>query len=203
MSDDLRALAAAEWKPEDTKKALAPSGAGANLHALAEYWAAEERPRFKRRYKGAIGVTKAGMYKPKDDDGLRAWMENERELVVQINPLNSDFFMHYDKKEDVVHFIVNGHAAIVPQHWLRAFSKNMPQIRAREGHLPLKAPRAMPKPTLGDHVRYRLRMLKEVLKPTPLRPEPPPIDLQIAHEMEKIARLQSGAVGLLEEPKDT
>jgi len=194
-------LAPREAEFAEVNKALAPSGAGANLHALAAYWASEQRPRFKRRYKGAIGPGKAGAYKPKDDDGLRAWVENERELVVQINPTHADFFMHYDKKEDVVHFIVNGQAAIVPQHWLRTISHNMKQIRAREGHRPLLGPPPPQSRTLLGGLRYRLRALREAVLPTPFPPPPQPVDASIAREMEKIARLQGGEVGLLEGPQ--
>lgn len=179
---------------EEVKGVLAPKGAGSNLHDLALYWAEQKRPRFKRLYKGAIGPGKLGQpYKPKDDDGLRAWVENERELVVQVNPLHSDFFMHYDKKEDVVHFIVNGQAAMVPHQWLRAFSANMPRIRQREGHLPIKSPRPVPKPTLKDHLVYRLSLLREFVHPTrPLLVLPSPVDADIAREMEKFERLQGG-----------
>jgi hypothetical protein len=193
---------AREVKVDEVERSLSPVGAGSNLHALAEYWDRQEGPRFKRLYKIWHLAQKDQPRKVALDDNLRVAGQNEKELVVMVNPTHSNFFMHYDKVEDVVHFIIDGHAAIVPNFWLKSFAKNFRNIQAKEGHaMPL--PSTDPgKPTLGQDFRYRLRLLRAMV--TPLRPKEEPqvtLDKTIVEELAQIEALQRGPVGLIEEPR--
>jgi hypothetical protein len=191
-----------EVKADEVERSLSPVGAGSNLHALAEYWAKEERPRFKRLYNIWHLAQKNQPRNVPLDDNLRVAGQNEKELVVMVNPTNSDFVMHYDKVEDVVHFIIDGHAAIVPNFWLKSFAKNFRGIQAKEGHAMSLPPTDPGKPTLGQDFRYRLRLLKAMV--STLRPKEEPqvtLDKTIVEELAQIEALQGGPVGLIEEPR--
>jgi len=176
----------------DVERSLAPSGAGSNLHDLALYWASSERPRFKRLYKGWHLAQKGMPRRVPGDDNFRAFAQNEKELVLMVNPTHSDFFMHYDKEQDIVHFIVNGQAAIVPTFWLKSFTKNFRFIQAGAGHaLAVPQPRRT-KGTLKEHIQYRVKLLREFIKPTGPKLVVDPMDTSISDEIRHIAELQSG-----------
>jgi hypothetical protein len=173
-------------------------GAGSNLHELAARWAAEDRPRFRRRY-SMLTVPGKGKIMEPGDDRLRIVAQNEDEIVAIVNPSNSDFFMHYDKRLDILHFIVNGQAAIVPKFWIKNFAQSFRAIQAKAGHAnALPGPRRT-KGTLMEHLRYRVHLLRELFKPSEPVAAPYPVETQIADEMERVLQLQGGAVGLLPE----
>jgi len=146
-----------------------------DLHRLAQDWANGVRGGSVAEFVdyGSKGVPRAVL----GDNNIRRTFEDEHQVVVQVSPGN-DFFAHYSKDTDVLHFVVNGQPALVPPDWLQAYARGLRRTQGRLGHArKLSPPREAPAITAKDRVKFAFRSIKQAVFQPKVFPESTPADL--------------------------
>ncbi len=129
-----------------------------DLHALANRWAEgiHEGHAIEFIDRGSKGVAR----KVPGDDNIRRVVEDDEQVIVQFSPSTTNLFLHWDKKRDVTHVIVNDQPALVAPDWLMASLRGLRRQQKKRGFLPGGVPDVpMPKLSVRQEIEFRLRML--------------------------------------------
>ena len=145
-------------------ESLPPAHHDLDLYSVANTWAdilkkGPSKDGYAMKFKdyGSKGVPR----NVPGDDNLRRVVETEDLVITQVSPTTTNFFSVYDKKRDLLHFIVNGQAALVPPDWLLAYTRGLRRTQRRLGFGSPLGIEPTPKVTPLDRIKYCGRMLKQ------------------------------------------